>query len=171
MHVCKSVACSSRLSFAQAFARPLSMSSFAEFLEGFESEYTYTDETLELGTGKPKLRNFNHRGDDSGPGTPLTSHLWKSPPIIVWSSPSSLGSPLSDQGIIVPEPPLNWHERQQNELRKIRVEKRTHTKSGCKKVTKRKCKSSAKTKSSKSKATKENNGNNNKGKETKEKKV
>ena len=167
MHVCKSVACSSRLSFAQAFARPLSMSSFAEFLEGFESEYTYTDETLELGTGKPKLRNFNHRGDDSGPGTP---------PIIVWSSPSSLGSPLSDQGIKVPEPPLNWHERQQHELEKIKIEahwhqrviRRPHSSSVAK--AKGKPKTEAKTKSSKGKATKENNGDNNKGKETKEKK-
>ena len=183
MHVRVRAFPSSRPSLAQAFARPPPMSSSAE-ADVLPSGSDYSTTTLDLDTGEKKQWVLWHWGPDRdgrpAPGTP---------PIIVWSSPSSLGSPWSPQGDEVPEPSLNWHERQKIELQKILDEERAYRRSRVDENVRRlnhklshqavtaikestsKSKSKAVTKSNKGKNDKENKGKRDKGNKTKEEKI
>ena len=146
------------------------MASFAEAdgcgttTAGFSSYSEGSVVTLDMATGRPRLRGYGNssfEGDDSGPGTP---------PIIIWSSPSPLGSPWSPQGDIVPEPSLTWQEYMDEVHKILDEEARAKQNANCESVTKAESnpKSKATTKSKKGKKTNENKKNNN-GKETKEK--
>lgn len=140
------------------------MSSFAEadteagFYDGDSYSFYDGDSTIVLNKYRSSRFAFPCIRRDKSPP--------RSPPIWVWSSPSSLGSPWSPQGDIVPEPePWAVNMAKEIETAKAEAATRFEKKADSKSVSK--AKGTTKTKS---KQSKENKGKKNKGKETKEKK-